>query len=179
MYMHTTTLEGGIALHGYKHSETRRYVLLDDDANAWEDIDHGRFRCMRHSDAIEQAFPAYWVLVHATDKDREALKEAFDAAHERGNGDEGAGAHILPRPHRRVRSARSPEPLAIVARKFREVRVALRDAGWVRVRTHGSHEIWRSTDGRRTVTVAGKDSDSVPPGTLAAMRRATGLDDLR
>lgn len=96
MYMHTTTLEGGVALHGYKHSETRRYVLLDDDANAWEDIDHGRFRRMRYSDAIEQAFPAYWVLVHATEKDREALKEAFHAAQERWDGDEAAGAHILP-----------------------------------------------------------------------------------
>jgi hypothetical protein len=96
MYMHTTTLEGGIALHRYKHSETRRYLLLDNDADAWEDIDHGRFRRMRHSDAIEQAFPSYWVLAHATDKDREVLKEAFDAAHERGDGDEAAGAHILP-----------------------------------------------------------------------------------
>lgn len=96
MYMHTTTLEGGVALHGYKHSETRRYLLLDDDASAWEDIDRGRFRRMRHSDAIEQVFPTYWLLVHATEKDREALKKAFEAAHERGDGDEAAGAHILP-----------------------------------------------------------------------------------
>ncbi|MGI8438743.1 MAG: type II toxin-antitoxin system HicA family toxin [Thermoleophilaceae bacterium] len=43
----------------------------------------------------------------------------------------------------------------------------------------GSHETWQSPDGARIVTVAGKDSDTVPAGTLAAMRRATGLSDLR
>jgi predicted RNA binding protein YcfA (HicA-like mRNA interferase family) len=31
----------------------------------------------------------------------------------------------------------------------------------------------------RRVTVAGKDSDTVPGGTLAAMRRTTGINDLR
>jgi hypothetical protein len=51
---------------------------------------------MRHDDALEQVFDTWWVLIHATDKDRTLLKEAFDAAHERGNGDRGAGAHILP-----------------------------------------------------------------------------------
>jgi hypothetical protein len=96
MYMHTAMLEGRIVLHAYKHSETRRYVLLDNDADAWENIDHGRFRRMRHSDAIEQAFAVEWVLEHATDKERDALKEAFAAAHEHGDGDKAAGAHILP-----------------------------------------------------------------------------------
>jgi predicted RNA binding protein YcfA (HicA-like mRNA interferase family) len=64
-------------------------------------------------------------------------------------------------------------------KKYREVRKRLRAAGWSRVRRSGSHETWRSPDGSRVVTVAGKDSDSVPSGTLAAMRRATGLDGLR
>jgi predicted RNA binding protein YcfA (HicA-like mRNA interferase family) len=31
----------------------------------------------------------------------------------------------------------------------------------------------------RRVTVAGKDSTTVPAGTLASIRRATGLDELR
>jgi predicted RNA binding protein YcfA (HicA-like mRNA interferase family) len=66
-----------------------------------------------------------------------------------------------------------------VAKKYREVRRALKSAGWARIRQSGSHETWQSGDGRRVVTVAGKDSDTVPAGTLAAMRRATGLDDLR
>ncbi len=66
-----------------------------------------------------------------------------------------------------------------MAKKFREVRKALRAEGWVKVRQAGSHETWESADGTRVVTVAGKDSDTVPVGTLAAIRRATGIDELR
>lgn len=55
----------------------------------------------------------------------------------------------------------------------------LHSEGWVRMRQSGSHEIWQSPDGTRVVTVAGKDSDTVPAGTLSAMRRTTGLQDLR
>jgi predicted RNA binding protein YcfA (HicA-like mRNA interferase family) len=66
-----------------------------------------------------------------------------------------------------------------VAKKFREVRKALQAEGWIKVRQAGSHETWESPDKARVVTVAGKDSDTVPVGTLAAIRRATGLKDLR
>lgn len=66
-----------------------------------------------------------------------------------------------------------------MAKKFREVRKALRADGWTKVRQTGSHEIWECADGTRIVTVAGKDSDTVPTGTLAAIRRATGLRELR
>jgi predicted RNA binding protein YcfA (HicA-like mRNA interferase family) len=55
----------------------------------------------------------------------------------------------------------------------------LRSAGWVRIRQAGSHETWENRDATHRVTVAGKDSDMVPTGTLAEMRRATGLKDLR
>ena len=64
-------------------------------------------------------------------------------------------------------------------KKNREVRRALRRAGWVRVRQKGSHETWRSPDGTRQVIVAGKDSADVHTGTLASIRRATGMEDLR
>lgn len=66
-----------------------------------------------------------------------------------------------------------------MAKKFREVRKAFRAERWVKVRQAGSHETWESADGVRVITVAGKDSDTVPVGTLAAIRRATGLQDLR
>jgi len=66
-----------------------------------------------------------------------------------------------------------------VAKKYREVRSALKTANWSRVRQSGSHETWESSDGKSSVTVAGKDADTVPVGTLAAMRRATGLEHLR
>lgn len=69
--------------------------------------------------------------------------------------------------------------LAGMAKKYGEVRRALRAAGWVKIPHAGSHETWESADGTRAVTVAGKESDRVPSGTLAAIRRATGLKELR
>ena len=65
-----------------------------------------------------------------------------------------------------------------MAMKHSDFRAALRSAGWSLTRQVGSHETWRDPDGRR-VTVAGKDSKTVPVGTLSSIRRATGLDDLR
>jgi predicted RNA binding protein YcfA (HicA-like mRNA interferase family) len=66
-----------------------------------------------------------------------------------------------------------------VAKKYREVRQALSDAGWTVVRQRGSHEVWAHPDRRERVVVAGKDSDTVPTGTLGSIRRATGLENLR
>ena len=62
---------------------------------------------------------------------------------------------------------------------YRYVRQVLRDAGWTKLRQRGSHEVWTSPDGRSRVTVAGKDSDTVKPGSLAAIRRQTGFGGLR
>lgn len=47
------------------------------------------------------------------------------------------------------------------------------------IRQRGSHEIWTAPDAKRRVVVAGKPSDTVPVGTLASIRRATGLEELR
>jgi predicted RNA binding protein YcfA (HicA-like mRNA interferase family) len=66
-----------------------------------------------------------------------------------------------------------------VAKKYREVRAALRAGGWTIARQKGSHETWLSATGERVVTVVGKDSDTVPAGTLSAIRRSTGLEQLR
>jgi hypothetical protein len=96
MWMHSVRLEDGRTINAYKHSGTRRYLLLDPNADAYEGLGRGRFRRMRHSDAIEQVLPAWWVLHGAAEHDRTALKQAFAAAWERGDGDAAAGAHILP-----------------------------------------------------------------------------------
>ncbi len=61
---------------------------------------------------------------------------------------------------------------------YRDVRRTLRAAGWIRARQRGSHEIWVSPDGGSSATVAGKDSTTVL-WTLTAIRRQTGLEDLR
>jgi mRNA interferase HicA len=67
-----------------------------------------------------------------------------------------------------------------VAKKYRDVVRALRDAGWEHIRTRGSHELWRHQDGREVVIPGGgKANREVPTGTLASIRRATGIDTLR
>ena len=67
-----------------------------------------------------------------------------------------------------------------MAKKSRDVVRALQWAGWERIRTRGSQEVWRHPDGREVVVPAGgKANHEVPTGTLASIRRATGLDDLR
>jgi hypothetical protein len=96
MWMHAVELDDDRELRAYKHSETRRYLHLDAHADAWENLDQGRFRRMRHSDAIEQVLPSWWVLNQASEDERDAVREAFEAAHTRGDGDVSAGAHILP-----------------------------------------------------------------------------------
>ncbi len=69
---------------------------------------------------------------------------------------------------------------ASMAKKYRDVTKALHRAGWRRQRTRGSHEVWRHTDGREvTVPAGGKSNREVPTGTLGAIRRATGLEELR
>jgi hypothetical protein len=51
---------------------------------------------MRHSAAIEQVLTPSWLLHHADDEEREALKQALEAAWNRGNGDKAAGGHVHP-----------------------------------------------------------------------------------
>lgn len=62
---------------------------------------------------------------------------------------------------------------------YKAVRRALARAGWVKVRQRGSHEVWEAGDGEARTMVAGKDSDTVPAGTLAGIRQQTGMDELR
>lgn len=66
-----------------------------------------------------------------------------------------------------------------MAKKYKEVRQALLDAGWSVVRQRGSHEVWARPDLADRIVVAGKDSDTVPAGTLGSIRRASGLEHLR
>lgn len=67
-----------------------------------------------------------------------------------------------------------------MAKKYREVKRILAVDGWKLTRTHGSHEVWTHPDGGRVVIPGGgKDNREVRAGTLASIRRATGLDELR
>ena len=82
--------------------------------------------------------------------------------------------------HLAARSVRRSGEHSVMAKKYRDVSKALRREGWQKVRVRGSHEVWRHADGREvTVPAGGKANREVPAGTLAAIRRATGLEELR
>jgi predicted RNA binding protein YcfA (HicA-like mRNA interferase family) len=66
-----------------------------------------------------------------------------------------------------------------VPKKYRDVRRALVDAGWRVLRQRGSHEIWAHPVREERIVVAGKETDTVPVGTLGSIRRASGLEHLR
>ncbi|MBA2349440.1 MAG: type II toxin-antitoxin system HicA family toxin [Solirubrobacterales bacterium] len=63
--------------------------------------------------------------------------------------------------------------------KVREVIKRLEADGYVLARTRGGHRQFRAPDGSHLVTVPGKPNDTLRPGTLASIRRATGLEELR
>ena len=47
--------------------------------------------------------------------------------------------------------------------------------GWSLVRTRGSHRQYRHPNKRGTVTIAGKASDDLPPGTWASIMKQARL----
>ena len=49
--------------------------------------------------------------------------------------------------------------------------------GWQLVRTRGSHRQYRHPDKPGTVTVAGKPSDDLPPGTWNSIMKQSGLKE--
>jgi predicted RNA binding protein YcfA (HicA-like mRNA interferase family) len=56
-----------------------------------------------------------------------------------------------------------------------EVLRLLRDDGWFLVVTRGSHRQFKHPTKPGRVTVAGKPSDEVPPGTLNSILKQAGL----
>jgi predicted RNA binding protein YcfA (HicA-like mRNA interferase family) len=60
--------------------------------------------------------------------------------------------------------------------KVREVLELLRRCGWVVVATRGSHRQLKHPTLKGRVTVAGKPSDDLAPGTLKSIFRQAGLD---
>lgn len=66
-----------------------------------------------------------------------------------------------------------------MAKKIHEVIEILEAHGWREVRVRGSHRHFKHPDFAPVVTVAGKRSDTIKPGTLANMRRKSGIEELR
>jgi predicted RNA binding protein YcfA (HicA-like mRNA interferase family) len=59
--------------------------------------------------------------------------------------------------------------------KVRDVIATLEADGWQLVRTRGSHRQFRHAAKAGTVTVAGKPSVDIPPGTLGSIWKQAGL----
>jgi predicted RNA binding protein YcfA (HicA-like mRNA interferase family) len=66
-----------------------------------------------------------------------------------------------------------------VAKKVQEVIAILEAHGWRQVRERGSHRHFKHPEHSPLVTVAGKQSDTMRPGTLANIRRKSGIEELR
>jgi predicted RNA binding protein YcfA (HicA-like mRNA interferase family) len=59
--------------------------------------------------------------------------------------------------------------------KVSEILKLLRDDGWFHVATRGSHRQFRYPTKTGRVTVVGKSSDDVSPGTLNSILKQAGL----
>jgi predicted RNA binding protein YcfA (HicA-like mRNA interferase family) len=59
--------------------------------------------------------------------------------------------------------------------KVQDVLNLLREDGWYLARTRGSHQQFKHPDKPGLVTVAGRMSDSVAPGTLNSILKQAGL----
>jgi predicted RNA binding protein YcfA (HicA-like mRNA interferase family) len=59
--------------------------------------------------------------------------------------------------------------------KIKELIELLETDGWFHVRTKGSHRQFHHPTKTGTVTVAGKSSIDVPPGTLNSVLKQAGL----
>jgi len=59
--------------------------------------------------------------------------------------------------------------------KVKEVLKLLEEDGWYLARTKGSHRQLRNSNKPGTVTVSGKPSIDVPPGTLNSILKQAGL----
>ncbi|MCK6453493.1 MAG: type II toxin-antitoxin system HicA family toxin [Alphaproteobacteria bacterium] len=63
--------------------------------------------------------------------------------------------------------------------KVREVPSLLEQDGWYLVATRGSHRQFKHAAKPGRVTVAGKPSDDLAPGTLNSILKQAGLKEMR
>jgi len=58
--------------------------------------------------------------------------------------------------------------------KVRDVLKKLKSEGWLQIRQKGSHRQFGHPTKKGLVTVAGKESDDIPPGTLNSIGKQAG-----
>jgi predicted RNA binding protein YcfA (HicA-like mRNA interferase family) len=59
--------------------------------------------------------------------------------------------------------------------KVKELIKLIEKDGWEQTRMEGSHRQYRHPEKAGTVTVAGKPSANIPPGTLSSILKQAGL----
>ena len=59
--------------------------------------------------------------------------------------------------------------------KVKDAIVLIEDAGWFHVRTRGSHRQYRHSKLRGVVTIPGRLSDDLAPGTVNSILKQAGL----
>jgi len=59
--------------------------------------------------------------------------------------------------------------------KVKDIIRLIEDDGWIHVATRGSHRQFKHPIKRGRVTVAGKPSEDMPPGTLNSVLKQAGL----
>ena len=63
--------------------------------------------------------------------------------------------------------------------KIRDAILLIEDDGWFLVATRGSHRQYKHASKPGRVTVAGKPSDDLAPGTFASILKQAGLKERR
>ncbi len=60
--------------------------------------------------------------------------------------------------------------------KVRDVIRLIERDGWFRVKSKGGHRQYKHPIKRGRVTISGKESDDMPPGTLGSVLKQAGLE---
>jgi hypothetical protein len=78
MWMHEEELDDGTRIHAYKHRTTRRYLYLCESGTGYVATRCGRLAELRLDWAIERALLSWLIWGHATDEDREPIRETLE-----------------------------------------------------------------------------------------------------
>ena len=71
----------------------------------------------------------------------------------------------------------SPSPLQHDPVKVRDAIRMIESAGWALARTRGSHRQFKHPARPGLVTIAGKPSDDLAPGTWASIKKQAGITE--
>ena len=86
MWMHEVRLSDDRWLHAYKHIDTRRYLHLDADANAFEQCSDDRYREIPLTQALRQALHPLWGDLKSAPGSPHRSRRAMDLVYSRKEG---------------------------------------------------------------------------------------------